>query len=65
MFVIANILDAPAWILILLLIALLFGVKRLPELGKGLAEGIVEFKKASRKLQEEDTPAKPESKEES
>jgi sec-independent protein translocase protein TatA len=35
------------------IIVLLFGVKRLPEIGKSMAEGIHEFKKASRKLQEE------------
>ncbi|MGI6296473.1 MAG: Sec-independent protein translocase subunit TatA/TatB [Armatimonadota bacterium] len=28
-------------------------MKRLPEIGKSMAEGIHEFKKASRKLQEE------------
>ena len=33
---------------------LLFGVKRLPELGKSLAEGIHEFKKASKAVKEED-----------
>ena len=36
-------------------IVLLFGIKRLPELGKSLAEGIGEFKKASKKAHEEDT----------
>lgn len=39
---------------------LLFGIKKLPELGKGLAEGIHEFKKASKELQKdgtEETPA--------
>ncbi len=35
------------------IIVLLFGVKRLPEIGKSMAEGIHEFKKASRKLKEE------------
>ena len=33
-------------ILILLVILVLFGGKRLPELAKGLGEGIKEFKKA-------------------
>lgn len=33
---------------------LLFGVKKLPELGKSLAEGIHEFKKASKAVSEED-----------
>lgn len=33
-------------IIILLVILLLFGAKRLPEIGKSLGEGIKEFKKA-------------------
>lgn len=33
---------------------LLFGVKKLPEIGKSMAEGIYEFKKAARKAAEED-----------
>lgn len=40
-------------IIIIGIIVLLFGVKKLPELGRSLAEGIHEFKKASRKAQEE------------
>jgi sec-independent protein translocase protein TatA len=32
------------WILILLLLVVLFGAKRLPELGKGLGEGLKGFK---------------------
>jgi len=41
-------------------VVLLFGIKRLPEMGRSLAEGIHEFKKASRKAREEDTEeAKP------
>lgn len=35
-------------------IVLLFGVARLPQIGKSVAEGIHEFKKASRKAREED-----------
>jgi sec-independent protein translocase protein TatA len=34
------------WILIVLVIVLLFGGKKIPELMKGLGEGIKEFKKA-------------------
>ncbi len=33
-------------IIILLVVLLLFGAKRLPEIGKALGEGIREFKKA-------------------
>jgi sec-independent protein translocase protein TatA len=35
------------WIIILLVIVLLFGAKKIPELAKGLGQGIKEFKKAS------------------
>jgi sec-independent protein translocase protein TatA len=39
-------------LLILVVIALLFGGKKLPELGKGLGEGIRNFKKAISKEKE-------------
>jgi len=41
-------------VIIIGVIVLLFGVKKLPELGKSLAEGIHEFKKASKKIKEDD-----------
>ncbi|QEQ56582.1 Sec-independent protein translocase subunit TatA/TatB [Chlorobium phaeovibrioides] len=50
-------------ILILLIILLLFGAKKLPELAKGLGRGMKEFKKAQTEIEEEfnnaidDTPA--------
>ena len=34
------------WIVILIVIILLFGAKRIPDLAKGLGKGIREFKKA-------------------
>jgi sec-independent protein translocase protein TatA len=37
-------------LLILLIALLLFGAKRLPEIGRGLGKGIREFKKASRDI---------------
>ena len=40
-------------ILILFIILLLFGAKKLPELAKGLGKGINEFKKASKDIKEE------------
>ena len=40
-------------ILILFIILLLFGAKKLPELAKGLGKGINEFKKASNDIKEE------------
>jgi sec-independent protein translocase protein TatA len=40
-------------VLILAVVLILFGAKKLPELAKGLGQGIKEFKKASREVQEE------------
>ncbi len=44
-----------AWevILIFLVLLLLFGAKRLPELAKGLGKSLKEFKKATSDIQEE------------
>jgi sec-independent protein translocase protein TatA len=39
------------WIIVLLVILLLFGAKKIPELAKGLGQGLKEFKKA---MKEED-----------
>jgi len=44
-------------VLILLVVVLLFGGRKIPELMKGIGEGMKEFKKASRL---EDDPAKKE-----
>ena len=48
-------------ILILLVVILLFGGRKIPELFKGIGQGMKEFKKASRV---EDEPAKTEPKDE-
>jgi sec-independent protein translocase protein TatA len=54
-------------ILILALVLILFGAKKLPELAKGLGTGIKEFKKATRDVSEEmhsameETPPPPKS----
>ena len=40
-------------LIILFIILLLFGAKKLPELAKGLGKGINEFKKASNDIKEE------------
>ena len=51
-------LFQPMHLLIVLFIALLvFGPKKLPELGKGLGDGIRSFKDSMRNAEE--TPAKP------
>ncbi len=39
--------------LILLIILLLFGAKKLPELAKGLGKGMKEFKKAQTEIEDE------------
>ncbi len=44
----------PLEIIVLIVLALVFfGAKRLPELGKGLGQGIREFKKASKDIRAE------------
>ncbi len=44
-------------LIIILVIVLLFGAKRIPEVAKGLGKGIREFKKAKNELElEEDSP---------
>ncbi len=40
-------------ILILAVVLILFGAKKLPELAKGLGQGIKEFKKATKEVTEE------------
>lgn len=45
-------------ILILLIIFVFFGAKKIPELAQGLGKGIREFKKASRELDETSTELK-------
>lgn len=41
-------------LMILAIIALLFGAKKIPELAKSLGEGIKEFKKSARTLDDEE-----------
>lgn len=45
------ILQWPEILLILVVVLILFGAKRLPELAKGLGQGIKEFKRATRDVQ--------------
>jgi sec-independent protein translocase protein TatA len=46
-------LGAGEIILIILVILLLFGAKKIPELAQGLGKGMKEFKKAVRDVEEE------------
>ncbi len=43
-------------LLILLIVVLIFGTSRIPELGRGLGEGIRNFKKSVRGEEEEKKP---------
>ncbi|HNW58236.1 MAG TPA: twin-arginine translocase TatA/TatE family subunit [bacterium] len=40
------------WLIIIFLVVLLFGSKKIPELAKGLGQGIKEFKKAANDINE-------------
>ena len=42
------------WAIILVIVFLLFGAKRLPEIGKGIGEGIKNFRGAMKKDDEKD-----------
>ena len=46
------------WMLVVLVLVLLFGAKRIPDIAKGLGQGIKEFKKAAREAEQEH-PATP------
>jgi sec-independent protein translocase protein TatA len=48
LFVIAGIVGAQEVIVILVIVLLLFGGKKIPELMKGLGQGMKEFKNASK-----------------
>ena len=50
------------WILIILVVVLLFGGKKIPELMRGLGEGMKEFKKARKGEDETDNNEKVDSK---
>jgi sec-independent protein translocase protein TatA len=51
----AGIIGGWEIVLILAVVLILFGAKKLPELAKGLGTGIKEFKKATREVTEEMT----------
>lgn len=62
-------LGAPQLLLVFFLILLLFGAKRLPELGRGLGKFVREFKKTTHEIEEdlrtsfEDQPDRPKTEE--
>lgn len=43
------------WVIVLLVVVLLFGAKKIPELAKGLGSGIKNFKKAVKEDDEEES----------
>lgn len=47
LFVIAGMIGVPQIILIVVVVLLLFGGKKIPELMKGIGQGMKEFKKAT------------------
>lgn len=48
------------WVIVLLVVVLLFGAKKIPELAKGLGSGIKNFKKAVKEDDEEESVEMPE-----
>ena len=51
--VILNLFAGPDWILILLVVLLLFGGKKIPELMRGLGQGVREFNAAKANIKSE------------
>jgi sec-independent protein translocase protein TatA len=49
----AAFLGGWEWIIVLLAVLLLFGAKKIPELARGLGQGIREFKKATKEVTDE------------
>lgn len=49
-------LGVPELLILLLIVLLFFGAKRLPEIGKSLGEGIREFKDSIDGLEDDDGP---------
>lgn len=41
------------WVIVILVVLLLFGAKRIPDLARGLGQGIKEFRKASDDIKKE------------
>ena len=52
-------LGVPELLLILLVILVFFGSKKIPELAQGLGKGIREFRKASREIERDDEDDSP------
>ena len=61
-FIILGGIGATEIIFVLIIVVLLFGGKKIPELMKGLGQGISEFKKASKPDEENSEKKLPENK---
>ena len=55
-------LGSSETLILVLVIVLLFGAGRIPELAKSLGKGVREFRKAAKEMEEEDKPKGPDSK---
>ena len=51
-------LGLPELVVLLIIIFFLFGAKRLPEMGKGIGEGIKNFKRSIKGEEAEESPLK-------
>jgi sec-independent protein translocase protein TatA len=49
-------IGMPELIIILIIILIIFGAGKLPEIGSGIGKGIKNFKKATKEKQDEITP---------
>ena len=56
-------IGAPELLIILFIVVLMFGSKKLPDLAKGLGKGITEFKKATNGVYDDDEDKKKKDKE--
>lgn len=54
LFIIAGVIGPWQIVIVVALILLLFGGKKIPELMKGLGQGMKEFKKATKDLSEDE-----------
>lgn len=55
-------IGIPGLIIILVLALIIFGPKKLPELGRAVGQTLKEFKKSTKELVDDDTPEKLEEK---
>ena len=60
--IIAGFLGGYEWIVIVLVVVLLFGGKKIPELMRGLGKGIKEFKDSSKEIRDESESTNPKEK---